>query len=99
MFQGRFKAYLVEQDAYGLELERYIHLNPVRARMVKVLEAYRWSSHRAYLGEQFLPWLTTRLGAGAVRHEHGHSAQASYCVRDGRQGRGAFAALLRRPVR
>lgn len=59
VFQGRFKAYLVDQDAYGLELMRYIHLNPVRARMVKTPEAYRWSSHRAYLGEQPLPWLTT----------------------------------------
>ena len=59
VFQGRFKAYLVDQDAYGLELVRYIHLNPVRARMVKTPQAYRWSSHRAFLGEQYLPWLTT----------------------------------------
>ena len=35
VFQGRFKAYVVDQDRYGLELVRYIHLNPVRARMVK----------------------------------------------------------------
>ena len=59
VFRGRFKAYLVDQDAYGLELVRYIHLNPVRARMVKVPEAYCWSSHRAFLGAQYLPWLTT----------------------------------------
>src|SRR6202030_4335436 len=59
VFQGRFKAYLVDQDRYGLALVRYIHLNPVRAKMVRAPEAYRWSSHRAYLGEEPLPWLST----------------------------------------
>ena len=59
VFQGRFKAYLVDQDRYGLALVRYLHLNPVRAKMVRTPGAYRWSSHRAYLGEETLPWLTT----------------------------------------
>lgn len=59
VFQGRFKAYLVDQDRYGLALIRYIHLNPVRAKMVRAPGTYRWSSHRAYLGEEALPWLTT----------------------------------------
>ena len=59
VFQGRFKAFLVDQDRYGLALVRYLHLNPVRARMVKHAGAYAWSSHRAYLGEEDLPWLTT----------------------------------------
>jgi len=48
-----------DQDRYGLALVRYIHLNPVRAKMVRDPGAYRWSSHRAYLGEEALPWLTT----------------------------------------
>ena len=38
---------------------RYLHLNPVRARMVKQPSAYAYSSHRAYLGDEALPWLTT----------------------------------------
>ena len=59
LFEGRFKAYLVDQDSYGLALVRYIHLNPVRARMVKQPAAYPHSSHRAYLGGEDLPWLTT----------------------------------------
>ena len=59
VFQGRFKAFLVDQDRYGLALVRYLHLNPVRAKMVKRADAYAWSSHRAYLGEEDLPWLTT----------------------------------------
>jgi putative transposase len=59
VFQGRFKAYLIDQDRYGFALIRYIHLNPVRARMVKTAGAYAWSSHRAYLEEEDLPWVTT----------------------------------------
>ena len=59
LFEGRFKAYLVDRDRYGLALVRYIHLNPVRARMVKQPAAYAYSSHRGYLGREDLPWLTT----------------------------------------
>jgi len=59
LFEGRYKAFLVDQDRYGLELVRYIHLNPVRAGMVAEAAAYPWSGHRAYLGEEVLAWLTT----------------------------------------
>lgn len=59
LFQGRYKAVLVDGDRYLLELVRYIHLNPVRAGMVKEPADYHWSGHRAYLGEEFLPYLTT----------------------------------------
>ena len=59
LFQGRFKAVLVDADSYLLELTRYIHLNPVRAGIVQSPEAYPWSGHRAYLGSEIIPWLTT----------------------------------------
>lgn len=59
LFQGRYKAILVDADSYLAELVRYIHLNPVRARMVKTPENYPWSGHRAYMGHETLPWLTT----------------------------------------
>jgi hypothetical protein len=59
LFQGRYKAVLVDGDSYLLALVRYIHLNPVRAGMVKDPEEYPWSGHRAYLGKESLPWLTT----------------------------------------
>ncbi len=58
LFQGRFKAVLVDADSYLLELTRYIHLNPVRTLLVHSPEEYFWSSHRAYLGEMNIPWLT-----------------------------------------
>lgn len=59
LFQGRYKAVLVDGDSYLLELVRYIHLNPVRVGIVKDPEEYPWSSHRAYLGKESLPCLTT----------------------------------------
>jgi hypothetical protein len=58
LFQGRFKAILVDADSYLLELTRYIHRNPVRANMVQAPEDYPWSGHRAYLGLETIPWLT-----------------------------------------
>jgi putative transposase len=62
LFQGRFKATLVEADVYATELSRYIHLNPVRVRMVAKPEEYRWSSYRSYIGECKPPeWLKTDL--------------------------------------
>ncbi len=59
LFQGRYKAILVDGDAYLLELVRYIHLNPVRATMTCSPEEYSWSSHQTYCGEKDLPWVTT----------------------------------------
>jgi len=50
VFQGRHKSILCQSDRYLGELVRYIHLNPVRARMVVSPEEYPYSSHRAYLG-------------------------------------------------
>jgi len=59
LFQGRYKALLLDVDTYLLELVRYIHNNPVRAGMVKSPEEYPWSSHSAYMGNISVPWLTT----------------------------------------
>jgi len=58
VFQGRFKALLVDEESYLLELVRYTHLNPVRAGMVKSPSDYQWSGHLTYTGEESLPWLT-----------------------------------------
>ena len=58
LFQGRFKAILVDSDAYLLELSRYVVLNPVRAGMVENPADWAWSSYRASLGlESPAPWL------------------------------------------
>jgi REP element-mobilizing transposase RayT len=58
LFQGRFRAFLVEKEAYFAELLRYVVLNPVRAKMVERPEDYRWSSYRATAGLEAAPaWL------------------------------------------
>jgi putative transposase len=58
LFERRYRAILVQEDAYLKELLRYIHLNPLRARMIENLADYAWSSHHAYLSENRTPWLT-----------------------------------------
>jgi putative transposase len=50
LFQGRFKAILVERDAYFAEVLRYVALNPVRAGLVQHPSEYRWSSYRGVAG-------------------------------------------------
>ena len=52
LFQGRYKAFLVDKDTYFLELSRYIHLNPVKAKLVKSPEEYRWSSMKYFLKDK-----------------------------------------------
>lgn len=60
LFQGRFKAILVDSDAYLLELSRYVVLNPVRAGMVKHPADWPWSSYCAGMGlAPALPWMAT----------------------------------------
>ena len=50
LFEDRYKSCLVKDDAYFLQTSRYIHLNPVKARMAAHPEDYRWSSYRTVLG-------------------------------------------------
>jgi putative transposase len=60
VFQGRYKAILVEMDSYLLELARYVVLNPLRAKMVRRVEQWPWSSYAATCGQQTQPqWLQT----------------------------------------
>jgi REP element-mobilizing transposase RayT len=66
LFERRYLARLVDADRYLLALVRYIHLNPVRAGIVRTAERYRWSSHRAYLGQSHPPWLTLDLAMGLL---------------------------------
>ena len=59
LFQNRYKSILVEEEPYRLELVRYIHLNPLRAQMVKnmsELDRYSWTGHSALVGQVARPW-------------------------------------------
>jgi putative transposase len=78
LFQGRFKAILVERDAYLLELARYVVPNPVRAAMVSEAGDWPWSSYRAMVGQEPAPtWLATDWVLGQFGQERSR-AQAGY---------------------
>jgi len=68
VFQGRYKSIVVDKDSYGLELSRYVVLNPVRARRVKHPQNWPWSSYRATVGRVAAPswlnadWVLSQLG-------------------------------------
>ncbi|MBW2609865.1 MAG: transposase [Deltaproteobacteria bacterium] len=65
LFQGRYKSILVDIDEYAKELSRYIHLNPVRAKIVENPEEYKWSSYQDYIGLRRTPeWLAKNLILG-----------------------------------
>jgi len=48
LFKGRYKSILVDGDGYLLQLVRYIHRNPIRSKIVKIIDDFRWSSHQGY---------------------------------------------------
>lgn len=65
LFQGRFKSFLIENDRYFTTMCLYIHGNPLRARIVKRLSDYQWSSYQAYADKKHeVSWLTTELVLG-----------------------------------
>src|SRR5690606_39168361 len=64
LFRGRYKAVLVDADAYLLQVSRYIHRNPIETTkpLVPVLEHYSWSSYPAFIGKQKAPvWLDQEM--------------------------------------
>jgi putative transposase len=87
VFQGRFKAILVEKESHLLELARYVVLNPVRAKMVRSAKDWPWSSYRATAGQVEVPkfltadWILSQFGGSRA------SAVRAYC-RFVSQGRG-----------
>jgi putative transposase len=52
LFQGRYKSIVIDKDSYLLELSRYLHLNPVRAKMVDKPEDYPHSSYKSFISAQ-----------------------------------------------
>lgn len=83
VYQGRYRAVLVQRERHLLELTRYVVLNPVRARMVTDAAAWPWSSYRATVGLAAAPaWLcvdavTAPFGAG----DDGRRAYADFVAR------------------
>ena len=65
LFQGRYKAIVCDRDSYLLALVRYIHLNPLRARLVRRPADWQWRGHGEYLGTS----KNRLIDAGAVMEE------------------------------
>ena len=65
LYQGRYKSILIEQDEYLFHLSRYIHLNPIRAKKVKEVGEYRWSSYHDYVSDiSDGSWIETNMILG-----------------------------------
>jgi len=68
LLQGRYKAIVIEKDAYLLEVSRYVVLNPVRAGAVERPEDWEWSNYRAMAGGVAAPrfltvdWILSQFG-------------------------------------
>lgn len=86
VFQGRYKAILVEKESYLLELCRYVELNPVRARMVHKAGDWPWSSYRAMVGGVNAPcWLATEFILSCFAENRGSAIKAYVAfVEDGK---------------
>jgi len=73
LFQNRYKSVVCEEDPYLLELIRYIHLNPLRAKLVedlKALDKYPWTGHSTILGRRKNPLMTNRYSKTTTNHEN-----------------------------
>jgi putative transposase len=85
LWEGRFKACLVDSERYVLAAYRYIDLNPVRAGIVTEPAAYRWSSYCANAGMGPQPWLQPHdtylaLGSTAIARAHAYRALCAEVV-------------------
>ena len=60
LFENRYKSILCEEDGYLLALIRYIHLNPIRGKIIQridELDRYPWTGHRTIIGKSDNPWM------------------------------------------
>ena len=88
VFRGRFRSQLVTDESYRRELVAYIHLNPVRAGLVKRPDEPCWTSHRSHLGlDPPPPWLSLQ----GVREATGTPEQLQDFVREKQTGRQSWS--------
>lgn len=87
LFENRYKSILCEEENYLLALVRYIHLNPVRAKLVKTMEEldlYPWSGHGVILGKGEYPWMDRAYILGQFARTEGKAIRAYHrFVQDG----------------
>lgn len=84
LFRGRYKAILIDKDAYLLQLSRYIHRNPIDMKkpQVRNLQDYPWSSYPAYIAKVQAPtWLTRETTYEMLGSKQRYKGYASYVLR------------------
>ncbi|GJL55522.1 MAG: hypothetical protein NPIRA02_26540 [Nitrospirales bacterium] len=98
LFRGRYKAILVEAQAYWTQLSRYIHRNPLEAKLVKRLDQYRWSSYPAYIGKHKRPpWLTSHYILKSLAAHGAIDAYKAYIAEGTDEEVRAFYAKSKQP--
>lgn len=80
LFQGRYKAILVDKDYYVQEVSRYIHLNPVKAGLTSKPELYSWSSYKYYLNNKYQPYFLTTDFILSFFGKESKNALEKYCM-------------------
>ncbi len=103
LFQNRYKSILVEEQPYLLELVRYLHLNPLRARVIpdfRALDRYPWTGHSALLGRIARPWQDTtsilgQFGRTVARARAAYRAFVAAGIPQGRRSELQGGGLLR----
>lgn len=95
LWEGRYKACLVDSDHYLLTCQRYIELNPVRARIIDDPAAYRWSSCAAHLGQRTRSLLSPHPAWQALGEDIRARAQAWRALLDEAIGDDALADIRR----
>ncbi len=76
VFQGRYKAILIQKESHLMEVCRYVVLNPVRAKIVETVDQWKWSSYRGTAGlATGLPWLTVEWVLRQFGQERQHAAR------------------------
>ena len=79
LFRGRYRAILIENDPYLLQVSRYIHLNPLEAGLVEKPENYQWSSYKDYIATSSLtPWAITDFIKGMISNDNKESAYQKF---------------------
>jgi REP element-mobilizing transposase RayT len=103
LFQNRYKSIVVEEEPYLLELVRYLHLNPIRVKVIpdlRRLSRYPWTGHSALLGTVPRPWQATgtilsQLGPTTPRARKAYQAFAAAGLPQGRRPDLQGGGLLR----
>ena len=79
VFDSRYTSCLIEDDRYFLEVSRYIHLNPVKAQMVREPLAYEYSSYGLFVGNDAD---SSGESSGETGHKSGMSAKVSDTIKE-----------------